>query len=58
MAKESEIISGSVDELIKKSEEFEKTVLDLLENIKTFREKLKSNKDKYGPDITKWPREK
>jgi len=43
------------EELIKKVDEFEKTVLGLLDNIKRFRAKLKENKDKYGPDTSKWP---
>ena len=43
------------EELIQKVNEFEKTVLGLLQNIKKFRAKLKENKDKYGPDTSKWP---
>jgi hypothetical protein len=43
------------EELMKKVDEFEKTVSGLLENIKTFRSKLVENKKKYGPDTSKWP---
>jgi chaperonin cofactor prefoldin len=47
--------SESVDELMKKVEEFEKTVLGLLENIKKFKSRLAENKTKFGPDTSKWP---
>jgi len=47
--------SESFEELMKKVEEFEKTVLGLLDNIKTFKSKLIENKTKYGTDTTKWP---
>jgi hypothetical protein len=46
---------ATFDELMKKVEEFEKTVLHLLENLKTFKTKLIENKEKYGPDTSKWP---
>ena len=47
--------SGTFEELMKKVEEFEKTVLGLLENIKKFKARLVENKTKYGPDTSKWP---
>ncbi|MFH1710573.1 MAG: hypothetical protein ABH860_05885 [bacterium] len=47
--------SASFEELMKKVEEFEKTVLGLLENIKKFKTKLIENKSKYGNDTSKWP---
>ena len=47
--------SETFEELLKKVEEFEKTVLGLLENIKIFKERLIENKSKYGSDISKWP---
>ncbi len=47
--------AGTFEELMKKVEEFEKTVLGLLENIKKFKERLVENKSKYGPDTSKWP---
>jgi hypothetical protein len=43
------------EDLMKKVEEFEKTVSGLLENLKIFKSKLIENKAKYGPDTTKWP---
>lgn len=43
------------EELMKRVEEFEKTVSGLLENIKTFKSKLVENKAKYGSDTSKWP---
>lgn len=45
----------NVDELLKKVEEFEKTVTALLDNIKRFKTRLAENKAKYGTDTTKWP---
>lgn len=47
--------TATFDELMKKVEEFEKTVLGLLDNIKVFKSKLIENKSKYGPDTSKWP---
>jgi hypothetical protein len=46
---------STYEELMKKVEEFERTVSGLLENIKTFKFKLIENKQKYGSDTTKWP---
>jgi hypothetical protein len=47
--------SATFEELMNRLEEFEKTVLGLLENIKKFKAKLIQNKSKYGPDTSKWP---
>ena len=47
--------STTYEELMSKVDEFEKTVLSLLDNIKTFKSKLGENKAKYGPDTSKWP---
>jgi hypothetical protein len=46
---------ASFEELLKKVEEFEKTVNGLLENIKVFKKRLFDNKEKYGSDTAKWP---
>ena len=43
------------EELMHKVEEFEKTVVGLLENIRKFKSKLNDNKERYGPDTSKWP---
>jgi len=45
----------SVQDLFKKIEEFENTIMGLLENIKKFKAKLIENTEKYGPDPSKWP---
>ena len=45
----------SLEDLMKKLEEFENTVSTLLDNIKKFKSKLSENKEKFGPDVTKWP---
>ena len=47
--------ASTFEELMKKVEEFEKTVLGLLDNIKIFKSKLIENKSKYGQDTSKWP---
>ena len=47
--------SGNVDELLKKVDEFQKTVSGLLENIGKFKAKLLENRKKFGADISKWP---
>jgi len=48
-------VIATYEELMKKIEEFEKTVVGLLDNIKKFKDKLLENKEKYGPDTSKWP---
>ena len=47
----------SVDELLGKISEFENTIEGLEKNVGTLKQKLQENKEKYGPDITKWPKE-
>ena len=44
--------------LLKKVEEFEVTISQLIENVKKFKSKLLDKKKKYGTDMTKWPEEK
>jgi DNA gyrase/topoisomerase IV subunit A len=46
-----------VDELLKQIEEFEKTIQGLANNVAILKQKLIENKEKYGPDISKWPKE-
>ena len=53
MAEDKKVI---LDEVFKRLDEFEKTVSQLHENIKAFRNKLDENIKKYGADITKWPK--
>ena len=48
-------VSGNVEDLLKKVDEFEKTVKGLLENVKKFRTKLLENKKKFGSNTDKWP---
>ncbi len=48
-------ITGNVEDLLKKVDEFEKTVTGLLGNVKKFKKKLLENKKKFGPDTSKWP---
>jgi len=55
MAEENKII---LDEVFKRLDEFEKTVNELQQNLKSFRKRLEENREKYGPDITKWPKAK
>ncbi|HTY14020.1 MAG TPA: hypothetical protein VMD02_07565 [Candidatus Omnitrophota bacterium] len=45
------------DDLMKQIDEFEKTITDLMSNVKRLRQKLMDNKTKYGPDISAWPKE-
>ena len=52
----SEKPAEDVQELFKKIEEFEKTIMGLLDNIKKFKAKLLENTEKYGSDPTKWPK--
>ena len=55
MPEEKKII---LEEVFKQLDDFEKTLTDLQSNIKSFRTRLAENKDKYGPDISKWPKSK
>ena len=47
-----------LEEVFKQLEEFEKTIVALQGNIKSFRKTLEERKKKYGPDISKWPKAK
>ncbi|MBI5701470.1 hypothetical protein HZC34_06505 [Candidatus Saganbacteria bacterium] len=47
----------SVDELLKQIDDFEKTVNELVKNIATLRAKILKNKEAYGSDTNKWPKE-
>jgi prefoldin subunit 5 len=47
----------SVDELLKQIEDFEKTIQGLAANVAALKKKLLENKEKYGPDISQWPKE-
>ncbi len=47
----------NVDDLLRQIEEFEKTLQGLATNVASLKKKLLENKEKYGIDISKWPRE-
>lgn len=47
----------SVDSLLKQIEEFEKTLHGLVSNVGSLKQRLLENKEKYGLDINKWPKE-
>ena len=47
----------SFDDLMKQIEEFERTIQNLAENVKNLKQKLLANKEKYGADISAWPKE-
>jgi len=47
----------SVDELLSQIDEFEKTLNGLAQNVASLKQKLIENKEKYGSDINKWPKE-
>jgi len=47
----------NVDELLQKIDDFEKTLRGLESNVGGLKKKLLENKEKYGTDITKWPKE-
>lgn len=49
--------TANVDDLLKQIEEFEKTIQGLANNVASLKQKLLENKEKYGPDISKWPKE-
>lgn len=45
------------DELMKQIEEFEKTIQGLMANVQTLKKKLAENREKYGTDMSAWPKE-
>ena len=47
----------SVDELLKQIEEFEKTIQGLAANVAALKKRLLENREKFGQDISKWPKE-
>ncbi|MFH1386883.1 MAG: hypothetical protein ABIH50_04375 [bacterium] len=47
----------NLDELLKQVEDFEKTIGDLGNNVAILKKKLLENKEKYGPDVSTWPKE-
>jgi hypothetical protein len=48
--------SGNADDVLKKIEEFEKTISQLAQNVASLKKKLLENKEKFGPDMSKWPK--
>jgi hypothetical protein len=47
----------NVDELLKQIDDFENTLNGLRDNVMSLKKKLIENKEKYGPDISNWPKE-
>lgn len=47
----------NVDDLLKQIEQFGKTLQGLEENVVGLKQKLLENKEKYGNDISNWPKE-
>ncbi len=47
----------SVEDLLKQIAEFEKTIQGLTNNVNILKKKLEENRQKYGNDISKWPKE-
>lgn len=47
----------SVEDLLRQIAEFEKTISGLTGNVEKLKKKLEENKQKFGPDINKWPKE-
>lgn len=47
----------NVDDLLKQIEDFEKTIQGLANNVALLKKKIIENKEKYGPDISQWPKE-
>jgi len=47
----------SVDQLLSQISEFEKTIKGLEANVVSLKKKLEENKQKYGTDTSKWPKE-
>ena len=50
--------NSNVNSLLSKIEEFESTISQLSDNIKTFRVKLLEKKQRYGEDMGSWPENK
>jgi prefoldin subunit 5 len=47
----------NVDELLRQIDEFEKTIRELAANVSALKNRLLESREKYGPDISKWPKE-
>jgi hypothetical protein len=47
----------SVEDILKQIDEFEKTLQSLGKNVASLKQKMLENKEKYGSDIQKWPKE-
>ncbi len=47
----------NLDELLKQIDDFEKTIHTLGQNVADLKKKLVENRDKYGNDMSKWPKE-
>jgi len=45
------------EDLIKQIDDFEKTIQQLTSNVAVLKQKLKANQEKYGPDMSKWPKD-
>ena len=45
----------TLEALFSQIDEFQKTINELQDNLKKFREKLVKNKEKHGHDVSKWP---
>ena len=48
----------NVEAVLSQIDEFEKTIQNLAGNVVKLKQKLLENKEKYGPDITNWPKDK
>ena len=53
----AEAQTKNVDDLLKQIDEFEKTLKGLEGNVQTLKQRLTESKEKYGSDISKWPKE-
>lgn len=47
----------NLDDLMRQIDEFEKTIQALAANVTALKKKLIENKEKYGPDMNRWPKE-
>ncbi|MBN2057923.1 MAG: hypothetical protein JW782_03935 [Candidatus Saganbacteria bacterium] len=54
MAEEQE---KKVGQILKQIEEFEQTIKGLEANVAILKKKLADSREKYGEDISKWPKE-
>ncbi|MFH1542407.1 MAG: hypothetical protein ABIE84_04875 [bacterium] len=49
--------SKNVDDLLAQIDKFKMTIAGLGQNIDGLKQKLQTNKEKYGADISQWPKE-